>query len=66
MPKEVLSWEQVDRLQEEYKILLECVKIYADEEQWCEMDTDLKDTWFTNEDGFKTAKEALQKIKELK
>jgi hypothetical protein len=65
MPREVLSQEQIERLQEEHKILLECVKEYADAGNWATMDTDYLDTWYEDEHGYKTAQETLQKIKEL-
>jgi hypothetical protein len=63
MPREVLSQEQVERLQEEHKILLECVKQYADKSQGLGEECSVCGTI---EGHVVKAEEALQKIKELK
>lgn len=68
MPKLLLTPEQVERMETEHKILLECVKHYADEENWGASGISpipYQDVWAEDEDGFYTAVSALEKIKEL-
>lgn len=59
MPKEVLNPSEIERLQEEHKILMECVTHYANPAIW-------RVKLGVDEEGFTIAQIALEKIRSLR